>query len=513
MSSHFKKYYGLSSISNSLSHFLIGKGFKIVTSVTVLILLARYMEQSQYAVYISLQALILLIGLISSAGFQAVLNRYVPELRATGNNLAMYRLMLTGIVMRILVLVLVMAIAMIFKDAISGWLNFSEWVWILPWYFFVGVARLSVLSMSQSMESLFWQKDAQYSLAAGSLIRFFLVLLFIYFGEIDLVSVVIIEAIAESMALLIISFRYFRKWKTDEHRSEGSHAWWGENKKRVIKFGFLNYLVGQSTLLYGSAPNRILLASYMPSASLAQFGFADGFANLSRRIIPTRLLIGFIRPIFMARYSTNNDFEQLNGMSNFVFRINLMILLLPIAILFVVGEPLFSWLTAGKYGEAAYLLAGFFILIIFEGLYLLLELLTQAIEKNQVIIVGNVIKSLSLFLAIPFIEVLGVWSLIAANIAGIIVAILVVSIYLSRNNCHLRMDYSLIVLNVFYGVLSGGAGWLVLLEFESFFAALLTIFVIYTGLCIVKPPLYDEERKKSINIVLNSFRKKNNAAN
>ena len=263
------------------------------------------------------------------------------------------------------------------------------------------------------MESLLWQKDAQYSLAAGSLIRFLLVIGFIVFAEIDLINLVVIEAMTECMTLVFILYRYYRKWKTDENRKEGSPEWLANNKKRVFKYGLLNYLVGQSTLLYGSAPNRMLLAAYLPSANLAVFGFADGIANLTRRFTPTRLLLGFIRPIFMAHYSTKNDFKKLNRMSNFVFRINVILLVLPISILFVVGEPLFSWLTAGKYGDAAYLLAGFLVLIIFEGLYNQLELIVQAIERNQIIIVSNIIKSLPLLFVIPLIHTFGVWTLIS----------------------------------------------------------------------------------------------------
>jgi len=511
MTDNYQKHYGLSSISDSLSHFLVGKGFKIITSVSVLVLLARYMVETEYAVYISFQAVIIIIGLLATVGFQAVLNRYLPELRANGNNISMYRLMLIGLSLSVAALLGVIILAIPLAGTISGLLNFQDWVWLLPWYLLVGIVRLSTLSISQCMESLLWQKDAQYSLATGSLIRFLLVIGYITLAEIDLVAVVIIEAIAESMTFALITYRYYRKWKSDAHRSEGSQTWWGENKKRVIRYGFVNYLVGQSTLLYGSAPNRILLAAYLPPVSLAGFGFADGFANLSRRFMPSRLLIGFIRPIFMARYSTTSNFQQLNRMSNYVFRVNLILLVLPISLLFVVGEPLFDWLTAGKYGDAAFYLAGFFILIVFESMYSLLGLVVQAIEKNEILVAGNIIKSLSLFAAIPLIYDFGVWSLILANIFGVIAANLLVLVYLYRHKYHYKMDYFLIFLNIAYGVFSGLLGWLAYAEFGSIVATTLIIIVVYSIFCIVKPPIYENEKKKSIDLLLKSIREKSNA--
>ncbi|MFW2439308.1 MAG: lipopolysaccharide biosynthesis protein [Arenicellales bacterium] len=505
------KHYDSASISNSLLHFMVGKGFKVIASVSVLILLARYMEESQYAVYVSFQALIFLIALLSSAGFQGVLNRYLPELRENGNNLSMYRLMVTGLSLRLITLTGMMTVALFFIPALSEWFNFQDWAWVLPWYFFVGAIRISALSLSQSMESLLWQKDAQYSLAAGNIIRFFLVILFILFSKIDLVHVVIIEAITECMTLIYISYRFYRKWKNDEQKSVGNNTWWRENKKRVIRFGFLNYLVGQSTLLYGSAPNRLLLASYLPSANLAVYGFADGFANLSRRIMPTRLLIGFIRPVFIARYSSNNSFDQLNRMSNFIFRVNLMLIILPIILLLVLGEPIFSWLTAGKYGESAYVLAAFLILIIFESLYSQLNLILQALEKNQITVVGNILRSLSLFAAIPFLNSLGFWSLILANMVGSIAAIGVVVIYLWNNHYHFKPDISLIIINILYGFISGSLGWLVYEEWGSLVISLFTMIISYVALCLVKPPLYNDEKQKSKDLFLNSIRKNSNA--
>lgn len=511
MSSDFNKHYGVTQIRNSLSHFMVGKGFKIITSLSVLVLLARYMEETQYAVYISFQALSILIGVLSGFGFQAVLNRYLPELRANGNNLSMYRLMFAGISLRVLFLIGMMAVAIPFANTLSEWFNFQEWAWLLPWYLFASIVRLSALSLSQTMESLLWQKDAQYSLAIGSLIRLVLVLGFIGLSEINLVNLVIIEVITECLTMIIISYRCFRKWKTDQHRGEGNQGWLAENKNRVLKYGLLNYLVGQSTLLYGSAPNRMILAAYLPSANLAVYGFADGVANLTRRFMPTRLLLGFIRPIFMAHYSTKNNFNKLNRMSNFIFRVNVMILILPISILLVVGDLFFSWLTAGKYGESAYLLAGFLVLIIIEGLYALLELLVQAIEKNQIIIIGNIIKSLSLFSVIPLIQSFGVWSIILANIAGSLAACGIVVNYLLRNQYPLKMDFPLFFLNIIYGVISGVLGWLILAEFDSFIVAFIIIVGVYATLCIIKPPLYDDEKDKAIDLLLKSIRKRGNA--
>ena len=84
-------------------------------------------------------------------------------------------------------------------------------------------------------------------------------------------------------------------------------------------------------------------------------------------------------------------------------------------------------------------------------------------------------------------------------------------IYLLKNKYPLDMDNLLFFLNISYGFLSGLFGWLVFTEFDSFALALFIIIGSYTILCILKPPLYDDEKQKVINLFLESIRKKNNA--
>lgn len=135
----------------------------------------------------------------------------------------------------------------------------------------------------------------------------------------------------------------------------------------------------------------------------------------------------------------------------------------------------------------------------------------QAIEKNQIIIIGNIIKSLSLFSVIPLIQTFGVWSIILANIAGCLAACGIVVNYLLKNQYPLKMDFPLFFLNIIYGVISGVLGWLILAEFDSFIVAFIIIVGVYAALCIIKPPLYDDEKNKAIDLVLKSIRKRGNA--
>ncbi|MCU7890875.1 MAG: hypothetical protein KZQ78_04350 [Candidatus Thiodiazotropha sp. (ex Ustalcina ferruginea)] len=511
MSSVVAKHYGFSAVSRSLRPFIIGKGFRLLVSVAVLILLARHLSQKQYAVYISLQALIMIVGAISSVGVQQAILRYMPELRAIGNNLTMYRMLAIGMMLRAGLVASVMLLGLPFAGWLGETFGIESWLWILPWYAAVGVLRLSAMAMTQSLEALLWQKQAQYGMAIGGFTRLAGVLAFLIFGQLDLWAVLQIELFSEATSLLLMLLGWRSQRAADEHKHEGDPGWWAENRSRVFKFGAWSGLLNQTRILYGSAPNRLIAAHYLGVAELAILGFADSLNNLAGRLMPTRLMMSMIRPVFMAHYSDRRDFDQLVRLSNLVYRLNLIFLALPIVLLLIVGEPVFLWATANKYGAAAYLLAGFLALMVAEGMRSTLELLVQAVEKNQILLT-NLIQSASLFISIPLFEYIGLWALVLVNIAGTVSANAVVVMLLRQNGLKFHLDIGLILLILIYSVLSAIAGWWSLQEFNSYLFSACIVVIVFILCMFIKLPLHRNEKEMLKVLLMNQFGKKKNAS-
>ncbi|WP_345420295.1 lipopolysaccharide biosynthesis protein [Halioxenophilus aromaticivorans] len=495
-----KKSYGFAAISKSLKPFLIGKGVRLFVSVAVILLLARVLEEAQYAVYVSLTALVTIVGAVSSIGIQQSMLRYIPELRASGNNQAMYWMFIRGMLLRVGLVGIVLLIGIPFAFKYGHNLGLDDWLWVVPWYAGVGVLRLGALSLSQSLEALLWQKQAQYGMAIGGFVRLMGIVLVMQFGQLDLWAVVLIELVSEGLSLVIMTAGWFAMRSADVHKQDGSLEWWPENRKRVYRFGAWSGLMNQTRMLYGSSPNRLMTAHYLGSADLALFGFADSLNNLATRLMPTKMMMSMIRPVFIAKYSEEQDFSLLSDLSNLVYRLNLSLLALPIALLLVAGEPVLSWLTAGKYGEAAYLLAGFLALMLTEGMRTTLELLVQAVEKNQILLT-NLIQSVSLFVAIPLFPILGLWALIVVNLLGTMVANFIVVYLLGRHGHDFKFDWALSALVTGYAAVAGGLGYWVLTLSGSYIAAALVTTVVFAIGMVVKPPLRQTEKDMLMKLI------------
>lgn len=506
MYSALNRYYGISVIGRSLRHFLIGKGFKVFSSLTILILLARLLGKDEYAVYISFQAIVGLAGLLGSVGIQPVLFRYLPELRASENNLMMYRLLWSGVLLRNLVVCIIFLAATYHLPFIAGIFNLEQWLWLIKPYFIIGILHISVLTLSQSFESLLWQKEAQYTLAAGSMLKLFAILIAMMMGKLNLTTLVVIEGLCEFLMLTLLCIGGYRRWQVDIERCIGDLGWFRKNFRRVMRYGIFGCLVRQTGVLYGSSPNRLLTAHYMPANEVALLGVADSIVRLVRRFMPTRMLLGLVRPIFMARYSSDGDFSTLSRMSNLVYRLNLAILLLPIILLFVVGVPAFDWMTAGKYGMAAHLLAGFLCLMVMEGMRILLELMVQAVEKNHIFLISNLVQSLSLLLAIPLLAVVGLWGLVIANMVGTILANIIIVLWLRRFGYIFNLDRKLNLQILVYALISGLIGWWCLIKFDSYIIAAGVICLVYGILIIVRAPVYPEEKNQILRLLKNTFK-------
>lgn len=479
---------------------MVGKGMRLFVTVAVTILLARWLDKGEYAVYIALQALITIVGMVSSIGIQQSMLRYIPELRASGNNVTMYWMLSRGMLARVFLVCIVLLIGLPFAFMFSDELGLASWLWVLPWYAGVGVLRLSAFSLSQSLEALLWQKQAQYGMAFGGLARLVGILLAMKLGILDLWAVVLIELFSEFLSLLVMGVGWYSKRSADASRGEGNPGWWQEHRKRVVKFGLWSGLLNQTRILYGSSPNRLAVAHFMGSAELALFGFADSLNSIAERLMPTKMMMSMIRPVFIARFSEKQDFNELVSLSNLVYRLNLSLLALPMTLLIIAGEPLLDWLTAGKYGTAAYLLAGFLALMLTEGLRTTLELLVQTVEKNEILL-SNLIQSSSLLLAVPLFPYLGLWSLIIVNILGTMTANIVVVLLLRKHGFVVHFNYGLALLVVAYSLLAGGLGYWSLAASGSHLLAAGVAVLVYIACMALKPPLFKQEKDMLTSLI------------
>lgn len=488
-------YYGIARVRRSLIHFVTGKSASAIASLLVVVITIRELEVSEYAVFVTLQAMVIMVRTLTSFGVNAVLLRYLPDLRVVGNNRATYAMMFGGIAARALMYILPMAPVLYFaSEPLARLLNLGEWAWLLGWYMMtVGLLRVTATFAGWAMESLLWQKQAQYSIAIAMLLKLAGVAALIHLGRFDLYNFVWLELVTESLSLVLLMAAAFVSWRRDPHRHDGTLATLREDAPRYLRFSFWAYLFNLTTVLHGSAPNRLIVSHYLGTASTALFGAVDRLIQYVKQYEPVKLLIGLVRPVFNAQYQSPDDFDKILRFADGIFRFNLIILIAPLLPFAVAGEALFEFITAGKYAGAAPLFLGFYFVLALGSFMLVLELIVKAVELNSVFTISNILMSGSVLIAIPFLPTVGLWALVAANSFGYIAATVVVMAYLARKGFGVRLRWDLIARIIGALVAATIAGRLVIYLGAHFMIGIAVTYAVYAAASWFWLPFTNEE--------------------
>lgn len=488
-----EKPFGLHAFRRSLGHFVLGKGASAIASILVLIIVVRELSLAEFAVYTTVTALILVVGKISSFGIDQVLIRYLPELRTQENFLWMYRLIIWGTWARALGYALFAALVLVAMPWLGPWIQVESWLAFLPYFMVLGFVRVNANFFSRTLESLLWQKDAQYSLAGGNILKLAVVAMLAVAGMLDLGNLLIAEIVTEGLAWTWMWIRLFMR-RNRESAHLGAADWLSENWRRLLRYAAWGSLQNASTSCYGSAANRLVASMFLAAEAMALFGIIDRLVDYARRYMPTRLFVNLVRPVFFSRYTQTGDFSNLVRLSNLLFKVNLVQMLLPLAIIAVLGDDFFDWFSGGKLTEGQWLFIGFYLVAAMSSVNPLLDMLAKTVEENRILLLANIVMSFSTFLAIPFFPALGLWSLVLANATGVVGAVLTIKWGLGKQGWHWSLDSGdVIKITGFFCVAVACGLGLVHLAALPVIAGALVSALVFAGLLVWSRPLAQDE--------------------
>ncbi|RMD58333.1 hypothetical protein D6833_12985, partial [Candidatus Parcubacteria bacterium] len=151
---------------------------------------------------------------------------------------------------------------------------------------------------------------------------------------------------------------------------------------RMLRLGFENYV--QTLVGIHNSPHagKLVSATLLPAAATAAFGFAHALIGMIRRYLPAQLLLGLIEPVIMARYSERGDFAQASHLGGIVLKLNLFVLAPLMAWMGIDGDLLIDWISDGKYGRDAWMVAVLLVWLILENDWLVLKMLANAVEVS-----------------------------------------------------------------------------------------------------------------------------------
>lgn len=483
--------YGAASIRRGLLHFVTGKAVTALSGLAILFMVVRALPVDQFAAYSALTAFVEVFTALAGFGLTHLALRYLPELNAQHLDGALNRMIMGVLTLRTITLCIAVAIVYWYSPEVAGFVGLMNWSEMFRLFMIVVFARVSFHFLYQILESLLRQRAAQIGVVVVSLAKFGAVTTLFVTDALSLEAVIWIEAVTETIGCLILIYFMRRDFLWRHNSNEG---WFGANWRRMVRFGLHGYGQHLALLFYGSSPNRLLGSRYLEVGAMAGLGFVQALSDVIRRYMPAQMFSGLIRPVFLANYSQTQDFQQLVSRVNTLFKISCWLLGIPLMLMCVAGKDVFQLVSGGKYGEGeSLLMAGFIIVLALDAWRGLLDILAQAVERMDMLLYSSLLLSLSLLCSIPMIGEWGAFSIVLANVIGLLLSSALVGRWLAHCGHVHRHDWLglvKIIMAVAVAVLAGrgidalGIHWL---------ACVIISLLVYLALSYLLKPLNASE--------------------
>jgi O-antigen/teichoic acid export membrane protein len=383
--------YSASNVGRGLAKFIESRLVTGALSITVALVIVRFMPITDYAVYATLGAVYVFVIEFSSFGIPQVTNRYVPEGRLHASSADFRRFVWRLLALRMALATVVIIPLALLTGPIAKLLHTSHLVDAMWATWALILVAVFTLHVTHTLEALMAQPHVRRGLYIEWLLRFGVTLgLVIAYSNITAAQALSVQVIAALIAGLVMVSRLvllLREMPRQDAEVRPTESW-PEHPRELVKFGWQSYAY---TLLLLPSENfsvRMVAAHFLPTVRMAAYGFFQALASAGRRYLPVHVLITTVEPLLIAHYSESRSMDRLNHMANSVLKLNLMVIAPVIAWTAVAGAGFVAFLTGGKYIEYAWVLPVVLLEPVFEANWYLLRTVAGAVGIPDILVGG-----------------------------------------------------------------------------------------------------------------------------
>ncbi|UXY14630.1 oligosaccharide flippase family protein [Chitiniphilus purpureus] len=343
--------YTAQRAKRSIVNFLGGKAASAVFTFGALVLLARLLEPADYGLYVAVFAFVEIFYLYTGFGLSIFAQKYITELRVKGYIGALHRALWWSCALRQLLSVICAGAVFLVFDKLAGAFDLQLGAQLLALFVVLLVFETAMRFFTELFPALLLQGHTQFIYFARSALRMPAYGWLVWqHQEASLQAVLTIDLAATAAACLYALVTLAVYTIRERVLDSGPEKLGGRRAMLSVCLQFyISQVLGQ---IYGNNMLRILVGKFAGLVQAAYYGFALALSDMLRNYLPGYLLLGVIRPMFVARYTASQNPQVLDDMFNFVVKMNYFTLL-PLLIFFVyAGEPFLDLISHGKYGGA-----------------------------------------------------------------------------------------------------------------------------------------------------------------
>lgn len=396
----------------SLSHFAIGKVLAVLIGIATLLLLVRSLSRDHYGTYITLFAAFEILQLAASPGAYAIAFRYLPELRPAGGGVGLRALVGRITAYRVATLLLCGTAIFVAAPALAELAGATYTPTVLRLFAlllcFEGTARF----VDVQFESLLQQGRAQASALLRNGTKLLSLLLVGGAGqhEVQLELWLSIEVATSALGALV-SCGLILQYGAARARESVAQTLHMPAMARQMRFSIPTYFSQVLYLLTGTEMVKLLVSRLLGAQAIAAFGFASALSATIQKYLPSYLLIGWVRPLFITARSGGKSTAELVQLAGTVIKINVLMLAPIAAALLVGGEPLLALLSGGRMADSIGYLYFFVFLLLIQSIRAVISLLGFTMEIGSGGLVATLVSVVGIGLGVAGYPSYGVWAL------------------------------------------------------------------------------------------------------
>ena len=379
-------HYSGERVRAGLQDFLMGRGFGFVMGFATAILLVRAMPVAEYAVYVTLIGMQMILLTLASLGINRVITRFIPEAKQANATRALVWLVNWLFRWRLMTLAVVALCASIFTQWFAKTLNVEGHIvgFYLMWLFTIlfGLGRFSICIL----QALMLQRVVKWATFTESSIRLFLLFVWLIYagGTLSLEEALVVMCLAAFTNVMVLEISLWREVRAIKHSL--SSIDFNFSTAEIFRFSINNYFQELLLLPSESSSMRLLGAYFLNPTAMAAFGFFQTVTGTFKRNLPAQMLLDFIEPVMTAAYLKERNFKLLNRMTGSVFKINLLLLAPLLAWITFESQSVTAILTGGKYVEHAWMLPIMVIGLVYESHWIVLRTIVNAVDKSAMLV-------------------------------------------------------------------------------------------------------------------------------
>ncbi|MFG6417032.1 lipopolysaccharide biosynthesis protein [Roseateles sp. DC23W] len=426
----------------SLSHFAIGKVLAALVGIATLLLLVRSLSRDHYGVYITLFAAFEILQLAASPGAYAVAFRYLPELRPAGGGVGLKALVQRLTAYRIATLMVCAAGLFIAAPAVAELAGGAYTTSVVRLFAlllcFEGTARF----IDVEFESLLQQGRAQVSALLRNGAKLLGLLLVGGAGrhEVTLELWLSIEVATSALGAVVSSglLLHYGAKRARESVAQTLHM---PTMARLLRFSVPTYFSQVLFLLTGAEMVKLLVSRLLGAQVIAAFGFASALSATVQKYLPSYLLIGWVRPLFISARASGRSTADLVQLAGTVIKINVLMLAPITTALLIAGEPLLALISGGRMTDGLVYLYFFVFLLFIQSARTVIALLGFTMEVGSGSLVATLVSVLGIGLGLAGYSSLGIWALCGGLAASELIWGVVMAVYLRASGMSFRLPW------------------------------------------------------------------------